>query len=269
MTGKDCDKTWLKRGMVMKIAAVALTNRGNVRENNEDNLFFNGRYLQENPLNMTEPLFMKEKTDAPVLLAVFDGVGGAYYGEKASCLSAETMAKFFEEKNGLLNSEKFFRGLCHQMNREVCELEDVYLANIGSTVSALLFKQETVTICNLGDSPVFRIRKNKIERIHEEHTNRRLLEEQKIERKPELTQCLGIMEEDMTICPYIREYEMQDGDWYLLCSDGLTDMLTDKEIAAILRSRVTKRQRIKKLMEEALMRGGRDNITIILVNAEE
>ena len=73
----------------------------------------------------------------------------------------------------------------------------------------------------------------------------------------------------MTICPYIREYEMQDGDWYLLCSDGLTDMLTDKEIAAILRSRVTKRQRIKKLMEEALMRGGRDNITIILVNAEE
>ena len=73
----------------------------------------------------------------------------------------------------------------------------------------------------------------------------------------------------MTICPYIREYEMQDGDWYLLCSDGLTDMLTDKEIAAILRSRVTKRQRIKKLMEEALMRGGRDNITIILVNVEE
>lgn len=269
MTGKDSDKLWLKRGMVMRIAAAALTNRGKVRKNNEDNLFFDGEYLPESHLDMTEPLFMKERADVPVLLAVFDGVGGAYYGEKASCLSAETMAKFFEEKNGLLNSEKFFRELCHQMNRKVCELEDVYLANMGATVSALLFEQETVTICNLGDSPVFRIRKNKIERIHEEHTNRRILEEQKIKRKPELTQCLGIAEEEMTICPYIRQYAVQNGDWYLLCSDGLTDMLTDKEIAAILRSRVTKRQRIKKLMEAALMRGGRDNITIILVNAKE
>ena len=252
----------------MRLTAVALTNSGKVRDKNEDNFYFNGEYLSENNPDMKESVTMKIKTGKPVLMAVFDGVGGACYGEKASYVSAEEMAHFFDEKKEIVDSTEFFREICHRMNERVCGLEDFYLASMGCTVSALLFEGKSVTICNLGDSPVFRVRKEKTERIHQEHTNRRLLEEQGIGRKPELTQCLGIAEEEMLICPYVRQYRVQSGDYYLLCSDGLTDMLSDEEISEIVRGRMTAEEKIKGLMENALKRGGRDNITIILIKAE-
>ena len=254
----------------MKIVSVCTSVSGKVRSNNEDNLFVNGTILPENHDDLSEFICNKQEDCKANLLAVLDGVGGAYYGEKASYEAAREIQMTFQ--NGDMGSgsiETFLLELCKSMNEKVCQLQEEYMASMGTTVSVLLFENGMVTVCNLGDSPIFLIRDGHISRIHQEHTNRRFLEKQKISRKPELTQCLGIPEEEMTICPYIQSQKLQDHDWYLICSDGLTDMVSDEEILTVIRSEKKHREKVEILVDKAMENGGRDNITVILVNVRD
>ena len=82
-------------------------------------------------------------------------------------------------------------------------------------------------------------------------------------KKFSLTQHLGISLEDMQIVPYICEEEVQKGDIYLLCSDGLTDMVEMEEVHHILKGNIELKEKITKLEEKAMENGGKDNITII------
>lgn len=243
-----------------------LTNKGKIRKNNEDNLFINGEYFPEEKEDMLNPIEKEWDSEHACLFAVFDGVGGGYYGEKASFISAKEMSKhFFDIREKKISSERFFNIICQKMNEQVCMLEEEYLANMGSTVSALLFFNNQMTVCNLGDSPVFRFRNTGIERIHEEHTNRKFLLENGIKRKPELMQCLGITEEEMRICPYIKTFDLEKGDQYLVCSDGVTDMLSDEKISEIVNGNMGQSKKISLLLENTLENGGKDNITMILI----
>ena len=83
-------------------------------------------------------------------------------------------------------------------------------------------------------------------------------------RKPGLTQFLGIEEEEYIIEPHIIELKLKSKDLYLLCSDGLTDMCSEEEITEILDKKDSLKIKTRQLAEAALNHGGRDNITIIL-----
>lgn len=250
----------------MKIVSICTSVSGNVRTNNEDNLFINGTILPENHEDLQEFICSEQEDSQMTLLAVMDGVGGSYCGERASYEAAMEMQKAFRKINVCDNRKKFLSDLCLTMNEKVCQLQENYMAIMGTTVSALLFENGAVTVCNLGDSPIFAVRDGRISRIHEEHTNRRFLEKQKINRKPVLTQCLGIPEEEMVICPYIHSYEIKDHDWYLICSDGLTDMVADEDILTIIQNEKEHREKVQDLINRAMENGGKDNTTAILIH---
>ena len=83
-------------------------------------------------------------------------------------------------------------------------------------------------------------------------------------KKAPLTQHLGINPEDFLIEPYIAKGELAAGDQYLLCSDGLTDMLSNLEISCIMSESETAEVCADRLVHAALERGGRDNVTVIV-----
>ena len=120
-------------------------------------------------------------------------------------------------------------------------------------------------VCNLGDSPIFRLHGGKSQKIYEEHTNRELLEEYGIKGwTSSLTQCLGISEDELRLEPYIDKGNLHSGDQFLICSDGLTDMVSTEVISDIMQSAETQEECVNQLLFRALKNGGRDNITIML-----
>ncbi len=101
------------------------------------------------------------------------------------------------------------------------------------------------------------------------HTDENLLRQQGIQRKPGLTQFLGIDSNEMRLEPYVHRMEIQEGDQFLICSDGLTDMVTETEIQEVLSQSDTVQEKVQKLLGKALSYGGKDNVTIILCEIGE
>jgi serine/threonine protein phosphatase PrpC len=250
-----------------KVIASCISHCGKVREINEDNLCFDGKYLEEKHRGLERAVTIRRGTESLLCFGIFDGMGGEKDGEVASYLAA---VHFREELNRLeewqKNPRDFLDNICKEMNRAICEEAKERKANgMGTTATILCFHNEEMTVCNLGDSPAFLVREGEMIPVYEEHTNRHFLEEQGITgRKPSLTQCLGIPPEEMVIHPYIHEDDLREGDQYLICSDGLTDMISKEEILAILQENLTPGDCVKKLQDRALEQGGKDNITIIL-----
>ena len=130
-----------------------------------------------------------------------------------------------------------------------------------ATPTAEITKKE-ITLCNIGDSKIFRFSDGKLEQISKDHVA--LME---FAVKPPLTQNLGIPSTEFVIDPYLAQGKYNDGDIYLICSDGLTDMVTNREIADELANNPFS-EALNNLLNKALENGGRDNITIILCKIE-
>ena len=82
-----------------------------------------------------------------------------------------------------------------------------------------------------------------------------------------LLQCLGIPEDEMRITPHLDYYPIRSGAVYMICTDGLTNMLTENQIAAVLSDGESLEKQTGELVEKALEAGGRDNITVVLIRA--
>jgi protein phosphatase len=126
-------------------------------------------------------------------------------------------------------------------------------------MAMLLFTPESMFACNLGDSRIYRHFQGKLQQISTDHVI-----SGKMLGKAPLTQYLGFQEENMALEPSIVEIGYQTGSSYLICSDGVTDMLSDEEIQEILSKTGTAEEKVEELLEMALSRGGRDNVTMIL-----
>lgn len=130
---------------------------------------------------------------------------------------------------------------------------------MGTTAAMLAFGEDMIYGCNLGDSRIYRSSCEKFGQISEDHTlGRHFL------GKAPLTQYLGMQEEDLKLAPSLTSYPVAEGDRYLICSDGITDMLSDGEIADIFTREIPVEETVQVLVERALKKGGRDNITVIL-----
>lgn len=281
------------------LESCVMTDVGKVREHNEDNFFFYGQINDD--VNAHIESQRTEEWKHPVLFGVFDGMGGESYGEKASFLMADICRQYELHKNYL---EEDAKALCHIGNERVTHEADERAARMGSTASMLIFGEDVIA-CNVGDSPIFLYREGKLCPIYQEHTEKTLYESLNLghllekKKKYRLTQNLGMSGEDMSLQPYTEHIDLQDGDLFLICSDGLTDMVSEETIAEYLGNLSGMRKHTeyqsdeiclgqtdvcadnvssektyaeyqvekagKELVDLALEAGGRDNVTLVLI----
>lgn len=251
-----------KKGMAIR--AVCLSDTGRVRAHNEDNFMFRGYYLPQNHQSMDDAYVLYQPLVGCTAYAVFDGIGGMRGGELASYTAA---AQFAERCQRLSLTREDLTELVRCINREVYQAGCLQqYQEIGTTFSMLAFEDGTVWVCNLGDSPIYLLRQGELMPLGKAHTNAKELKRMGItNRKPGLTQFLGINEEEFIVEPFISSMEAEQKDLYLLCSDGLTDMVSEEEISEVLSGKKDLPERAEFLIQKALERGGRDNVTVLLI----
>lgn len=235
---------------------------------------------------------MKGCTDhaQPYVFGVFDGMGGEECGEMASLIAAKCAAKLKIGPCPIDDLQQY----CKTANEEICKFADDHnIGAMGTTAVLLAFAENEIDLCNIGDSKAFRFDGEKLEQISVDHYAAPFYG-----KKPPLSQNLGIPPSEMVIEPHFARGYYHDGDIYLLCSDGLTDMVSIEEIANILTETVAGKtpgrsedvvagetpgrsklvvasettavnNATEKLLQRALENGGSDNITIILCKVKK
>ena len=237
---------------------------GQVRRKNEDNVYFFDCCLEKSHRITERPIRYRLTTCPPRLIAVFDGMGGETCGDEASYTAAQYAKDAFGNSRRKQNSEVLLTQLCHDMNIAVFNrAKEMHISRMGSTAAMMYLKGKRASVCNLGDSKIFRLRNGHLEQISVDHTDAQELKKRGINRKPRLTQHLGIDPNEMLIEPYITSFPVRRKDLYLLCSDGLTDMLSYNEIQHIIETNTNVMVCVEKLVSHALDNGGKDNITVI------
>jgi serine/threonine protein phosphatase PrpC len=229
----------------------SLTDVGRQRNANEDALF------------VSDPVY-----------AVADGMGGARAGEVAARNAIEELSELAGRETV---SERELAEAVAQANRRIHELSqnDESLAGMGTTVTAAAVGESEVAIAHVGDSRAYRLRDGELERLTHDHS---LVDEmvragkltpEEAEMHPQrsiITRALG-PERDVEVERI--SYPARAGDVYLLCSDGLTTMVPEDAVAAVLRGRSSLKQAATELVRAANEAGGRDNITVVLFKLDE
>ena len=243
-----------------KLDIYGLTDEGLVRDHNED-------YISWSP--------------ETGLIILADGMGGHNAGEVASELAVSSINEALEE---VLSPE--IKDSCDMDFKEVVH-EAVIYANeeinshakehpecngMGTTIVMTLFYEDSVILASVGDSRIYRFRKGELKQVTTDHSlvqemidNGYMSEEEALNstNRNLITRALGIAEEvkvDVTLDSFEKD------DIYLLCSDGLSDMINDEQIFSVL---VKTRQDLKRASEELIKQakdhGGHDNVSVILV----
>ena len=234
-------------------------NTGKVRVINQDNFWCVSEYLQEKNNGLDSLKSGKINSENYLAFVVFDGMGGEQYGEMAAYIAAETFDNIYKDKK-VVDIKDFLIDSCKQMNDNITAYAKNKSAEcVGTTSAMIMFGKKGIYACNIGDSRIYRYDNKNLNQISKDHVMDIFND-----RKPPLTQFLGIPETEFAIEPYIVQESYNNGDCYLICSDGLTDMLKEDEIKDIISENKNIKICVKILLEKALLNGGRDNITIIL-----
>ncbi len=254
----------------MRVVAAGSTHVGMKRSHNEDSL-----------------LLLPEHN----LWIVADGMGGHACGEVASDLAVKTVAEFFEETakdDEITWPYKLQKDKHYQENRLIT---GVMLANLriwetaqadptkkgmGTTIVATLFENEGVYVAHVGDSRVYRISDGEISQVTEDHSllndylKMKELTPEEIKKFPHknvIVRALGMRETVKVDSQFIRP---KAGDIFLLCSDGLSGMVTDDDLLKIVQQNSEDLDAAcSELIAEANKNGGVDNITVILAKVVE
>ena len=255
------------------IASAAASNAGNLRCNNEDNFFLNGQTLD---VTTQGTAVATDESDSG-LYAVCDGMGGEAFGEVASAIAVDTLREYYQRMLAQGTTfDTLVQAYTGEANVRICaEIEKNHGKRIGTTFAVLHIKDGTAYAHNIGDSRVYLLRGGRLTQLSQNHTQIRQLVELGIltaenarthPDRHKLTQHLGIPPDEMIIQPFAANpLSIMDGDTFLLCSDGLTDMLEDSEIEAIMAEHPSPKDIAEKLVEAALFSGGKDNVTVIVV----
>jgi PPM family protein phosphatase len=206
---------------------------------------------------------------APPFFAVADGMGGAKAGEVASAMAAET---FQGESDSGEPAEAQLTRILREANRRIYELavSDDSHRGMGTTVTAAKVTGNEVSLGHVGDSRAYRMRDGELEQLTRDHSLVAELERsgqitpEAAEHHPQrsiITRALG-PEPDVQVDTYTLAG--RDGDLFLICSDGLTSMISDDELTSILRSSDTLDEAADSLVRAANQSGGKDNITVVL-----
>jgi protein phosphatase len=237
--------------MALRVVEQAgLSDVGRQREANEDNF-------------LCGPLF-----------AVADGMGGAQAGEVASQMAVDVLGA--GDENGGTPEERLIR-MIRVANRQIYDLagRDESRRGMGTTTTAAIVEGRDVSFGHVGDSRAYRFRDGELELLTHDHSlvaelvRSGQLSPEAAENHPQrsiITRALG-PEADVEVDAH--SHAGRDGDVYLLCSDGLTGMISEEEIAAILRGSDSLEQAARDLVRAANQSGGKDNITVVLFRLAE
>jgi serine/threonine protein phosphatase PrpC len=205
----------------------------------------------------------------PPLFAVADGMGGAQAGEVASGLAAAVLNEAAGDERG----EERVASLIQEANRRVFQRssEDASTSGMGTTMTVALVDGDTIAFGHVGDSRAYRVRAGVLEQLTDDHSlvgelvRSGRLSPEEAESHPQrsvITRALGT-EPDVDVDTFTIEAE--PGDVYLLCSDGLTDMVSPRELQTLLVERLGDLDAAARaLVEAANAGGGEDNITVVL-----
>jgi serine/threonine protein phosphatase PrpC len=229
----------------------AATDTGRQRRANEDSLL------------SRSPLFV-----------VADGMGGAQAGEVASQLAVEAF------KGGLHDSpvpEEALAQLAHEANAHIHERSHSHTeqAGMGTTLTALYVGPEEVSIAHVGDSRAYCWRDGELIRLTEDHSlvdelmRQGRLTPEEAEEHPQRSVITRALGPELDVEVDTRSFRARAGDVYLLCSDGLTTMVSEDDVATVLGDHADLRVAGEALIAAANRAGGRDNITVVLLRIEE
>jgi protein phosphatase len=261
----------------------AISDTGTVRENNEDNLYIDGQYMQQGKQGNFQ---VTKKIDSNNLIyAVCDGMGGEKGGEKAS-LEAVTRLRLAVENppfvgKSLEEKIKEVNGYVSETNTAIYSLATGAFENkgMGTTFACLIIANNRAAAMNVGDSRVYLFRERKLTQLTRDHSeSERLIRlgiithEQARGHRSRfiLNRHLGMPPEEGILEAESKGIvNLQRGDQFLLCSDGLTDMVDDEVIKNILSVSADTKLATQSLINEALKNGGKDNVTAIVVKLEK
>lgn len=249
-------------GFLYTIEYCCINTIGKVRESNQDNFYCEGRYRYGSEKFNDISLSGKISSSSDSILAVFDGMGGEACGDMASLVSAAG-AGAFDGRQG--NGKEILCDMSRNLNSLVCAYaESNGVSTMGTTLAAVRFSDSSAAFVNLGDSRIFSLGKDGIVQLSRDHTVPNYYKP-----KAPLTQFLGLPEKEYILEPYITELVPREGDMFLLCSDGITDMVKTEEIKAVVSEGADVRSACAMLVNKALENGGYDNITAVICKISE
>ncbi|HZU60411.1 MAG TPA: Stp1/IreP family PP2C-type Ser/Thr phosphatase, partial [Solirubrobacteraceae bacterium] len=237
--------------MLRAVETVCRSDTGRQRRENEDSAF------------AAAPLFV-----------VADGMGGAQAGEVASRLAIETFQRGLAADG---SPEQRLAERVRDANRRIYEKSRTESGRegMGTTLTAAYVDDGQLAIAHVGDSRAYLFRDGELTRLTQDHSlvdellrQGKLTEEEAAEhpQRSIITRALG-PEADVDVDTFT--YAVQAGDLLLLCSDGLTSMISEEAVAGVLASAGSLSEAAKALIEQANQAGGRDNITVVLFRLEE
>ncbi len=232
-----------------------ITNVGTVRENNEDAYLICENRLKDN------------------LFLIADGMGGHNAGEVASAMAARTVRELFLEITSEVDYNNFLRDAIQLANDKVYKssLIDSQYNNMGTTLSVLIISKDRIYIGHVGDSRIYYMTDNTIQQLTTDHTLvQAMIDNGTITREEAktnnyrnvLTQAIGTSRK-VTISLIESKIPLRKEIKFLLCSDGLTEGVSDEVIHQVMTKKVDLEVKLEELMKIALASESKDNITFI------
>ena len=258
------------------IVFFGISDSGLVRENNEDHFIvadLTRNIIGVHNNSVSTELLAHEVGENGTLLAVADGLGGYEYGEIASHIAVEAMVyALFDMIETCDSPTEWLLEAVDQAHTAICKhIENTTdKVRMGSTLTAIHIGEGVITIAQVGDSRAYRLRNSELTVLTEDQTLINMLLErgqitaEEAETHPGRHIILQALGQEKAVYPEISTYEFEDGDYLLLCSDGLSSYVADETIKAILMDEGDEPSHCKRLIEAAYAEGGPDNITVLL-----
>ncbi|NJL54435.1 serine/threonine-protein phosphatase [bacterium] len=274
LTHDQCDPTFgnkpIKEEQSQAMARIGAftvgwrTDTGRLREHNEDSLML--------------PQHTPQVVERGYLFAVADGMGGYGGGRDASKTALAALYQhFYAIQPTTTSSEEVFSQAIQYANLEVrrLSLDPHHDPRMGTTLVAALFLDTSVLVAHIGDSRAYLVQQGVIRQITQDHSrlqeqvNAGLLTPEQASRyegKNIITRAVG--KEQPAPVDYTPVYDLQRGDILILCSDGLSNLVSDQELAAVV-SQMHPEHAVEYFVQTANERGGIDNITVEVIRIEQ
>ena len=236
---------------------------GCVRENNEDMVLVGEHFVRDGKLHVQVDLAEKDR----YLIALADGMGGHNSGEVASSDVLHNIQFFYGDIPSGLTPGDLNESFCEWLesmnnNLDAKGRADVELKNMGTTFVSLAYYEKEFYWLNCGDSRLYRMRDGKLSQVTTDHSLSNMMGTS--EHSNVITNCIGGGCKTSFIDMVQYTDNVQQGDVFVLCSDGLNDMISDAEIESILLSG----KNSPALCDAAIEAGGYDNVSVVVVRVE-
>ena len=270
--------------LIVNVDFGAVSDAGKIRKKNEDHYLVGrlGRSLEPLKTNMPSGLLPDRLDEYGYGMVVADGMGGAAAGDVASRMATNLLVKLIidtakwgrridkEEAEALMERmESYYKTIHAELIRQG-EINPA-IAGMGTTLTVAYSFYSDLFVAHVGDSRVYLFRDGKLRQLTHDHTiAQKLADNGDIPQEAVATHRLRHMltnvlgGHDGPVITELEQFKLEDRDRVLLCSDGLTDMVDDTDIAAVLQDIKLPQEACERLLTLALDAGGKDNITILM-----